>query len=175
MSKDPKIIRVGDEVKIISPCFFDRCGYPMTLDDGRKYVQENYCEKVKVFINDLGFFDKDRVLFDYDIDASLTYDRIVTALAYACVKKQGFGGNEKKIYTTCYKYYKDRVYIVDDIRFVKTGVYSPGSYNAGCNYYYGGEDYSPPFLAKEQTHKILSVGIGEIECNNVEKIYDTAK
>ena len=48
MSKklDPKIIRVGDMVRIDNPEMFIRCGYPMSLEDACKEVDELFGDDI---------------------------------------------------------------------------------------------------------------------------------
>jgi len=171
MSKDPKIIRVGDKIKVVIPEFFTRCGYPMTLQDGREYIEKELRQKIEEFVNQTGIVSFP-ILLQADTESDLLVDSIVTAFAYAYVKKMAFGGKERKIYTLASPYYRNKIFKVDGVRFVKTGIYTPGR---AVFDYWGWNEYCQPFLSEEKTHKILQLAVGEIECKNVEKIYDTIK
>ena len=83
--------------------------------------------------------------------------RIVDTLAYEYLWTKRFGGNKRSIHNEIKADLEGKTATVNNIRFVKTGtrVDGYGSY----------EDYDPPYLAHEESHKILSLVIdGEI-CN----------
>ena len=50
--KDPKIIRVGDKVRIVNPEMFVRCGYPMTKQDAREEVFSRFSQQAIQLMRD---------------------------------------------------------------------------------------------------------------------------
>ena len=163
--KNPNIIRVGDIVNIVNPRIFIRCGYNLTKDDLRPEIDEKYGKQIHAFIKSI------------PILKSRSYDSVRDVIVYDYMVHKRFGGNERKIFTEIKEISKDKKYRVVSIKFVKTGIYVPGSTSWTGEY----EDFFPPYLSYEQTHKILSIKIVErgfyswnnyyfeIEANNVRK------
>jgi len=154
--RDPNIIRVGDQVKVIKPDFFVRCGYRMSFEEGRKYVRESYDEEIARFIEQFYFtrspYRLGRTLKSNDEDrTSPTFRKIVDALAYEYIRSQGFGGNERTIHTIHAPDYEGCILWVDDIKRVVTGTYSPGHSWGGIDF----NGYDPPMLENQKHHKIL--------------------
>lgn len=162
---NPNIIRVEDKVKILNPEIFIRCGYPLTPADLYEEVAKQYGEKINAFVREtLGFPPKQISTTEEEIDYDFYYDsreagtlenKILEAFCYYSVKMKGFGGKERKIYTETSKSYQDKIGIVEKIKFHKTGIYTPGrgpGYSA-----YEPDDYDPPYLSNEKTHKILKL------------------
>ena len=191
---DPKIIRVGDTVKIVNPQFFVRCGYPLSFEDACDIVRREYKEKIASFLDSFGF-TRTPIWFDpiYKEPNNTLYsqgfDKIVKALAFDYVKAKGFGGRERKIYTKESPDYKGKRMEVEGVRMVQTGVYSPGDRGRTYGYgYYNEYDYDPPYLVDQKTHKILSLDpldavffrVGNniddysIVATNVEKVFEDA-
>jgi hypothetical protein len=183
--KKKNIIRVGDMVKIISPEFFIRCGYPLTIDMERENVRKNYQDKINKFIYELvqeevskSSPNKTVTHGFYDREFYRTENEIANALAYAFINAKKFGGYERKIYTEHHEDIRDKILRVSSIFFVKTGTYSPGHWYSCLDE----EDWEPACLVKEKTHKILSLDCGYItsdSCNgtgieaaNVEKVQE---
>lgn len=169
--KDPKIIRIGDKVKIVNPEMFVRCGYPMTKQDAREEVYSRFQPQVDQLIKSTLYFCSElKSHFDYD---GLAYHAVMEALAYGWLRRKNFGGNNREIYTAHDELAKDQIGIVTKIRFVKTGVYING-------YQTGEGEFTPSYLSDERTHKILHlktfyrnyVDYQQIEAKNVEKIYE---
>ena len=75
---------------------------------------------------------------------------MVKAMAYGIMRREHFGGRKRTIHTKTVSEYENDVFTVQGVRFVKTGEWAPG----GQSGYYG-EDYDPPYLANEKTHRIL--------------------
>jgi len=158
MSKKDNIIRVGDTVKIIKPYFFKRCGYPMSFEDACDSVRTIYKDKISSFILDVRLIDKPNkdisILEDKNSkEFNKTFDKIVSALAYDYIRANKFGGKEKTIHTIYSPNYKNCLMEVEKIKFVKTGIYTSGSWFGGDGY--SEDDYTPAYLNKEKTHKIL--------------------
>jgi len=185
--KDPRIIRVDDEVRIIRPEFFVRCGYSMTFEQACKEVMKKHGESIREFIESIGIITLENLDYYSNVgNVGYTQDKIVAAFAYDHLRNKGFDGKERKIYTIYNENYvrkNNGVFKVTKIKYVKTGVYRPGNY---VNDYYEGYDYSPAYLSNEKTHKILQleydwpfvigndetgcIATGWIEAKNVEKI-----
>ncbi len=145
--KDPKIIRVGDMVKIINPEFFVRCGYPMDFNDAYEHIDRNHNapmhELIKSMIPEAGPVRKHKV-----------YEKLVRIFAYEYMRSKKFGGPERKIYTMRIRKQLLKVYRVLDIRFVKTGIYYPGDLDNSEGIAYLDQ---LPYLDKEKTHKLLQL------------------
>ena len=188
--KDPRIIRIGDMVKIINPEFFICCGYPMSFRQACEEVKERYKDKIRAFIDDVGLISsKDSLQQDQSGPYRRTCAKIVSALAYDYMGKKGFGGGERRIYTKrCEDHLKMQEVEVTNIKFVKTGEYHPpsGEYDSWNSEYH----FESGGLSNETTHKILCLEYwwpfpvgpvwegaepGWIEAKNVEKLYDTVK
>lgn len=159
--KDPKIIRVGDKVRIVNPEMFVRCGYPMTKQDAREEVFSRFSQQAIQLM-------RDTLGHEYDWVA---YHTVMEALAYGWMKQHHFGGNNREIYTAYEAMAKDQIGIVTKIRFVKTGIYV-------CGYQTEEDEYISSYLKNQETHKILSLRVFyrnyvdyvQIEAKNVEKI-----
>jgi len=182
--KKDNIIRHGDLVKIIKPEIFVRCGYPLTLEKSEKIIREKYYDKVSEFTS--GFKTKItlRNMEDYCED-KLT-KKIIKALAEEYIFMEGFGGNERKIYTEpafemLGMSIKGEVRRVVSIKFHKTGTYVPSCSGYSIDEYY---DYELAYLDNMKSHKILGLAevpiicglyYGEdfkIEACNVKKIHE---
>ena len=182
---DPKIIRVGDTIKILDPQLFIRCGYPLCLRDMESEVEEyfeNIIEDLTYSVgrgnqfmqrNDKGLYlDQSKVKnssFGSSRQSrhSREYYKILRELASVRIKVKNFGGNDRKIYTEKYEMSKDKEALVAKVKFVKTGLRVSGSSNYDS--YSGHNDYDPPYLENEKTHKILELNLcrGEIESPGV--------
>jgi hypothetical protein len=180
MSKKAKdgIIRVGDKVRILNPQMFVRCGYPMTVSSETEIVEKELGMKIAEFIHSVS---PDRNFIPGLRPASSDFERLKSKIArevahYRCGLK-GWGGRARQIYTREDICYLNQVCTVRGIRFVKTGEYEPAS-GGGYSYYGDMEDYEPPYLAVDKTHKILELdyslgfSVVEIEASRVEKVVE---
>ncbi len=175
---NPKIIRVGDIIKITNPEIIIRIGYPMSIYDAMEKVKEFYHNKIVEFLNKT-IYNRTPLFPDIIVNGhnSRPYNKIISALAYEYLKSEQFGGKERKIFS---KYRQELVGITSKVRKVfirKTGIYFPpsGSHNYWTNEY----EQESGGLDKEKTHKILELEIFsdypnyvQIETCNVEKIYE---
>lgn len=140
------IYRRFDKVRVINPRVFVRCGYPLTIEDGREWVRNHDKRgQIPLLALDFGLVSKSS---QFDDDYRLISD-IQEAIARAWVRKQGFGGNERSIYTQERPEIMGKVYQVDDKCVVKTGTYRRGSSDP--------EDAEGPSLRNVKTHTILRV------------------
>lgn len=187
--RDQKIIRVGDVVEVIKPQVFIRCGYPLCLMDIAETL-DRYDEDIYEFLNKImdkenptnkgGKFAVELSLFAERIEHIAAY-KVRHAIAYQILKEKGFGGNERSIFTEEKPFIVHRKYVVDSIKYVKTGTYTPARYKHSSYYYDDGDNYEPAYLTDEKTHKILTLKTSflftlmyipkfQIEATNVEKV-----
>ncbi|HYH67434.1 MAG TPA: hypothetical protein VD866_22235 [Urbifossiella sp.] len=170
-------IRVGDTVRIVTPAFFIRCGYPIAFADVVAKVRADHLPLIELFLKAVGV--KFSALNYEPPPASV--DKVAKAVAYDLLKLAGHGGRERRIHTKAFPELAGQAFRVTGVRFVKTGDYSPGRHHGG----YDGYEYDPPYLANEQTHRILALagshewedGYGRtlsIELSNVELMTEFA-
>lgn len=165
------VIRQGDRVKITRPLFFVRCGYPLDFHAETEKVLSGRWAEIEPFLKAMGVtagFDAGRM--------DRAARKVAEAIAYALIRQAGFGGRDRTIHTREIPDLAGHEFVVEGVRFVKTGTYTtPGS---------GGDpyDYCPNYLTNEKTHRILRTPLFrdlpfpagltglEIEAANVEKI-----
>jgi hypothetical protein len=165
---DPSIIRIDDCVQIANPEVFVRVGYPLDFYDEFEQVEKQYRGDVVRFISSTCGGGPLRI-------GDVTFEQVVTkclrAITYLKIKEKNFGGRERRIFTEQRREFEGQVCSVEGAKFVKTGTYVPG-----CRTSYEYEDYEPPYLSKEKTHKILKLTHNFetfwIEAKNVKKIQE---
>lgn len=136
-------VKAGEWVRIVTPRFFVRVGYPLDFEVETERVIAERGSMIRAFLKDQGitpanFPNADRPAFM----------KIARALAYDLCKQQSWGGKERTIYTIDLDHMAGRLTCIQGVRFVKTGTYATGSMN------YDGE-FDPPYLLDEKTHRIL--------------------
>lgn len=154
--KKKNIIRVGDKVKVIIPDFFIRCGYPATVSSKSAEILEQFEIPIQMLLEKLNI-PKDSYVFDKVLH------KICNELAWGTLKIEGFGGNERQIFTKYNEHKLNKEFIVRKIKRVKTGFYSKG------------DNEYPPYLSQEKTHKLLHLDNWNgliIEEKNVIKIHE---
>lgn len=169
---DPTIIRTGDKVQIINPASFLRCGYPMDRNEVAALIEEEHRQEIIDFIKKINPAPANSP------HASRLTNRVMKEiavwLAHDRCDIQGFGGRERQIFRSEPEIYlKDRICVVNRVKYVKTGTYYPptNDYDA----YTGERDWEPGGLEGVKTHKIIEVFSNFvvptwIEAANVEKI-----
>jgi len=171
------IIRVGDQIKIIKPVFYIRCGYPMDVKEETEKVFSEYGKSVEQLMIDVGATTKKewstpRIL-DSPREPSLY--KICRELAYAKCKLLKFGGKTRSLHTEEIPEFQGISSRVLEIKYVKTGEYYPSSFHHS---YFDEPDYNPGGLNKQKTHKLVRCflhssplcGDKWIEAVNIEKI-----
>jgi len=156
--KENNIIRVNDQVKIIHPYVFVRCGYPKTLDSVKDKVEKKYGDKIINFIKSLNFIPSHDAYTKYQF-----FDDICKVIQYRYLRDTNFGGNTRKVYTKYDFHIKNGIGIVKKIEYVKTGIYTN---------YYNGDEYESwvsNYLEHQKTIKLLTVEIHDI--NNKHYFY----
>lgn len=168
-----KIIRVGDLVRVINPQVFVRVGYNLT----KQIVKESLItNEEKTSIAQL--ISKKETAYNLDLWSPVenkVFDEMLDSLAYLKLKRNGFGGKERKIFTEYNSDLLNKELKVESKRFVKTGFYQPGGV-----FGYFEPEYEPAYLEKEKSNIILKlydpdnldlcVSPVEIEAKNVLKI-----
>ncbi|WP_156436096.1 hypothetical protein [Bradyrhizobium pachyrhizi] len=150
MSK-PHVYRVDDQIRIVTPKFVERVGYPLTWSMLSEEI-ENHPQ-----------LDDAMRLFGIVAPRGWTRRDFVCGVARALVRHRGFGGRERAIhYLPNTEAYAGRHTLVFGKRCVRTGIYFPPS---------GFDDwYEPGGLDDAKTHILLSTAFGEIEACNVEPV-----
>jgi len=167
MSKklDPKIIRIGDRVRIVNPLIFIRCGYPLCKDDIRPNIIKNYGDVISELVRCVSQgeefiiknIENDNEPGVYEDYVALPHkeqrvnDSIVEELTFIQLASKQYGGDERSIHTRLEEKYRNKLFQVAGIKYVKTGRYVGG----GCFSSY--DDYDPPCLTNSRTHKVLSL------------------
>ncbi len=154
---DPSVIRVGDDVKIIIPEAFDRVGYPLTR---RMIIEEMTHDQLRalhnVLNNTFGIGLETSNLFTVS-DNTPVVDEIIDIIAGRILCKRGWGGRDRKIYTTLIpNHCIGQVCRVLSKKVVKTGRYVPGW---GGYDYWGEYDSSPAYLENEKTHVLYQFSV----------------
>lgn len=170
MRKD--VIRIGDTVRIVNPEFFLRCGYPLSLKDGMDMIIND--EETMTALGqgiDKALGRKCNVSLKEELfglsatirPTRISYDiqKIIRLLAYYRIKNEGFGGNERKIFTKRVESAKDHEFKVIGKKTVTTGVYVPSS--GGYNSWSGEYDYDPAYLDSMKAHVILELMDGSYD------------
>lgn len=164
--KDPNIIRIGDEVKIINPNFFIRCGYPLSLKDEIKEINKHYGKATRDLMNQI--VDGKKAIeepekTEYECPPHSCQYEFFKYLAYFRLMAKKFGGNERTLHTEYHQEFKDKITTVTFIKFVKTGIREPGFSSRS---FYDGYECEPPCLSNQKTHKILELNIPVQEKTN---------
>lgn len=163
------IYRVGDKVRIVTPKFVRRVGYPLVwteIDDALLYDDERIGKALLA----LGCFPA--LLGDLQRPADDIPRHLQVAFAQEYVLQHKFGGNERTIHyhdpvTSSYRMLLNWTCGPAGVlgkRVAKTGTRFPAWYSRDPEY-----DETPGGLDNCQTHVLLSLGMGyEIEACNVE-------
>jgi hypothetical protein len=172
------ILRINDRVMIIRPDVFIRAGYPLNKEIAKKtlvtnqekqklceIVGMNYCPE-KDAPNDAGLFSS-----YVDFQAQHAYDEMLDALAYLKLKREGFGGVERRIFTENRSNLLHKTGYIICRKVVNTGFYNNG--------YYDEDGGGPPYLSCMKAHVIFTVSLDsggliggdiiQIENTNLEK------
>lgn len=187
---NPKIIRVGDLVKIENCMFFVRCGYPLCLKDLTNEILEARRKEIynlitsefppvprKYFTLDslagcdsvpLNAFSLDENYREYEELAT----QIARKMAQVKIVEKKYGGSSREIYERSIPGLKNEEFVVKAINFAKTGTRVAGS-GASYGYFDSEWEYEPPTFDCDKTYKILSLSYKDedqeerLECLNL--------
>lgn len=148
------LIRVGDRVKITNPEIFQRVGYPNTKEDIiRNEIKKEDIPYIEQFMNHFGLAIVHIKNIFHKPDEDI-FDRIVDAIAYGILRKKGYGGNARQIYTKYQEIYKNKEFVVTGRRVVNTGTYVHGGFEHD---YDGCPEYTPAYLSHQKSHIIYKL------------------
>jgi len=187
---DPRIIRVGDLVKVENCMFFVRCGYPLCLKD----LTSDIVEKRRKEIYDLitsefppttkKYFTIDSLagcdsvpLNAVSLDSNYKEyeelaEQIARKMAQVKIVEKKYGGSSREIYEKSIPGLKNEEFVVKEINFVRTGTRVAGS-GASYGYFDSEWEYEPPTFDCDKTYKILSLSYKDndqedrLECLNL--------
>lgn len=168
------IFHVGDTVRVVTPQFVVRVGYPKTPADYLPLVETATDELLAVYRK----LDLSGQGILQNVVPS-NHDRIQHLLAYELAHKDRFGGNERVIHLMEAPEAKDKILTITALKTVVTGQYYPAS---GGYTTYGEYDYEPAELGNRKYHRLAAVDwfvhelkyeAAWIEVANLEKV-DTA-
>lgn len=155
------VYKPGDEVWIIKPDFFIRCGYPLSY----KMLARDYKYHPKLF-EALGLFGLDHGNRDLN---HRERDQLGDVLAKIAVRQREFGGPQRRIYTQAISGYQDTLVKVTGKLVVRTGdYYKPNTKLTRVRKYEGRLHMNGRGgLDNANSHVILKTEAGWIEARNV--------
>lgn len=142
-------LRDGDWVEIVVPRFVTRVGYPKTLDDYKKDIEEKQCILLSTLLS--GYQPGHR--------RDLAKQRIVHELAYLAAKDDGFGGRERSLHFEDHPELQGRLCQVYGVVTRMTGTYYPPCTSRGWGYGGYEEEYEPGGLANQKCHRLLRISV----------------
>lgn len=133
-------------VRVVEPLLVSRVGYPRSVKD---YLADVKDEAVLRLFGDHfpHRMNSTRIL------GSKAFKRIKLEIAYTMAKEDGFGGRQRSIHTTVVPEIRDRLFLVESVRIVQTGVYYPPS----GGYSTWSDDYENGGLEDRKTHRLLKL------------------
>jgi hypothetical protein len=168
-----KYAKIGEEVEIVVPMEFIRCGYALNFEilcdkhakDVYPIADELYASLYKLphpsepgipLLGDL--FSLNTGASNIKDKDGRVYSYLVSAVCSKILKDRGWGGKERRIFEEPIAPYRLRTkepWKVEGKRYVKTGTRYSAS--GGWSDYYGEYDYEPGGLDDEKTHCIYSI------------------
>ena len=155
---NPKIIREGDRVRIITPNVVTRVGSPKAVKDYVDEAEKRYGKLLRIDMDDR------------------CAAKVIQQIAYGLAKADGFGGPVRSLHMEEKPELLGQEFTVSGVRMVQTGRYYPPS--GGYDSYNGDYDYEPGGLADMKARRLVS-GFGwfqftsdrmEIPVEHLEKI-----
>lgn len=157
---DPKVIRAGDRVRIVTARALERVGYPKSVKDYAKEIEERLGAQIDELVAaavpaprvQTGIISK--LQTGWQAQAK---EKILAEMGYCAARADGFGGNYRGLFL------KDLDTInvgyetfVQEVKTVLTGHYEKG-YSSGGGWDGDYEEYTPPCLAIEKAHRLAKV------------------
>lgn len=118
---DPKVIRAGDQVRILNPRFVVRVGYPKVVKDYYAEVEKEFGDHIDRFLG-LSHSRPFRGWGDGP-DQPADRSRIIRTLAYSKAKQDGFGGKSRSIHLAYDPAFAQQIATVSSVRTAMTGMY----------------------------------------------------
>jgi hypothetical protein len=153
--------QVGTRVRIVTPERFVRCGYPMTPAIAAKELMANHEQDIIEFLEKLGIAQGlTEVILNPSTDGPKkvlraehrAVKRLAGDLGYFYTGAKGFGGRERKIFTTPSPEDEGLIGFISESRSVMTGHYYGPS--GGYDSYSGEYDYDPGGLDGMKSNRI---------------------
>ena len=157
--KDKKLIRQGDYVKIINPEIVLRWGYSLTKEIVKDKMISN---EQKRAVQDLVEQFRGRSLGSqfYQLDSGyvdVSYEKILDELAFVILKREGFGGKQRKLFTETKESLRNALGYVNHTKIVRTGEYYPPTSYQG--YFDAFPEYEPGGLKNAKTHVLCKLSV----------------
>lgn len=156
MARSKSTYKIGSQVRIINPVFFERCGYPISIEMEIESIKKEHGNQICDFIRSLTKSPveiADMKALDFRGVNPQTFDKIIMAIAYDSLKAKKFGGRTRSVHTKARPEYLNQTAHISRMFRCKTGEYVPGhSYSTMDGY-----EYDPPYLGNEKTHCIFEL------------------
>jgi len=146
MKKTNSPFHVGDNVRIIEPCFVLRVGYPKTPADYLPAVEDAHAE-LALFLKSLGINPVAKA-------HNQSMHTLKKTLAYMLAQKDHFGGLTRSLHYNIIPGAVNATTIIQELKTVVTGHYSPGSHGSHDNSFDDGE---PASLDNRTYHRLAKV------------------
>jgi hypothetical protein len=143
-------IRIGDQVRIVTPKVVVRVGYPKAVADYLPVVRERHGAHLDaIFRSDI---EPPLQLLSPELPwpRSKVRRRVEMDLAYMLAHEDGFGGRRRELHLEERPELAGQEARVDGLRTVMTGVYAPGYSNGG----WYNDDYEPAALDDRKPHRL---------------------
>ena len=164
IQEPPDKIKVGDIVQITNPFFVSRIGYPISFDMALEHVEKNFKPAIRAMLQQTGVYAQEEgsKLFEFALSLNWPprgryekpYKKICNALAVMYLENEGYGGEERSIYTKEEPTKQGKQFSVVGKKVVKTGTYYPPWSQQS---YEGEWDGGPGGLDNCKTHVILEL------------------
>ena len=158
MSKRKDLIRRGDYVKIINPEIVLRWGYTLTKEIVKdKLITDEQRTVIRSLIGHRTlpepFFTRENPRY-----VERAYEKMIDELAYVILKRNGFGGKNRQLFTETRESLRNARGYVNQKKVVKTGEYYPPYYHPGDGWEYEA-DWEPGGLKYESTHVLCRLSV----------------
>lgn len=150
--KRSEVIRVGDEVRVVTLTVVTRVGYPKCLADYLPEAERLFLPALQPVLDQVLL--KKFIYGEWD-PKSQSYKRVMFEFAHMLAKKDGFGGDERTLHTVECPELKDAMCYVEEVKTRYTGTRVPPSYSHDS--YYGEDAYEPGGLAHSKCHRLVRV------------------
>jgi hypothetical protein len=157
----PNIIRIGSQVKIVYPITVARWGYNLTKQIVKDtLITDEQKEAIHTMMAAFGSRPPAPISMTFGLETKTAgkdkvYERILDLMAWKVLQREGFGGDERKLFRLGKESLRGKIGNGVDRKVVKTGKYFASW--SGYDSYSGEYDYEPGGLADEKTHVLFKV------------------